>query len=61
MPFYKYPALWLNHRKELLALGTPVGSWFGCWRVDGPPAAAAAAAQEERQEAEGDGGVKKQD
>lgn len=36
VPFYKYPALWLNHRKELLALGTPVGSWFGCWRVDKP-------------------------
>lgn len=36
VPFYKYPALWLNHRKELLALGTPIGSWFGfgCWRVD---------------------------
>jgi beta-carotene hydroxylase len=36
VPFYKYPALWLNHRKELLALGTPIGSWFGCWRVDRP-------------------------
>ena len=29
VPFYKYPVLWNNHRKELLELGTPVGSWFG--------------------------------
>ena len=29
IPFYKYPVLWRNHRKVLLELGTPVGSWFG--------------------------------
>ena len=29
IPFYKYPVMWRNHRKILLELGTPVGSWFG--------------------------------
>jgi len=29
IPFYKYPILWRNHKKNLLELGTPVGSWFG--------------------------------
>jgi len=29
IPFYKYPLMWRNHRKILLELGTPVGSWFG--------------------------------